>query len=153
MPILGFKDLSRQLSRLGAAAGGKALRNAANRSMLPALKAARTAAPVASPPYVYDGHAPVDPYPRKTYKGRLVSPGFTARSVTRRSFLSRDRKTAVVILGVKPEAFYSLIFGEFGTSRQAAAPWLEPSFRSSIAAINNQFRRLLKANLDKAARR
>ena len=153
MPILGFKKLSRQLSRLGAAAGGKALRNAANRSMLPALKAARLAAPVASPPYTYEGHAPVDPYPRKTYKGRLVTPGFARRSVARRSFLSRDKKTASIIIGVRPEAFYAISFGEFGNSRQAAAPWLEPSFRSSIGKINNLLRRFLKANLDKAARK
>ena len=152
MPIVGFKKLSQQLSRLGAAAGGKALRNAANRSMLPALKAARLAAPVASPPYTYEGHAPVDPYPRKTYKGRLVTPGFARRSVARRSFLSRDRKTATVIIGVKQEAFYALVFGEFGTSWQPARPWLEPSFRSSIGAVNNLLRSNLKANLDKAVR-
>ena len=153
MPIQGFKKLSRQLSALGSAAGGRALRNAANRSMLPALKAARAAAPVASPPYIYDGHAPVDPYPRKTYKGRLVTPGFASRSVVRRGFISRDKKTATIIIGVRPEAFYAISFVEFGNSRQAARPWLEPSFRRSIGSINSLFRRFLKANLDRAARK
>lgn len=153
MPISGFRELSGQLKRMGAANGGKALRNAAMRAMLPAQQAAKANAPVGSPPYSYPDRAPVDPYPRRTYKGRLVTPGFASRSVRRKSLISADRRYVTVLLGVDQEAFYAVNFVELGTSRTPAQPWLEPSFRSSLPAVDTRFQRFLKANIDKAIAR
>lgn len=146
--IKGFKKLTAQLKSLEAAAGAKVLRGAMMSATLPAVKAARAAAPVGSPPY-----ASGDPYPVKTYKGRLHAPGFARRSVARKSFLSADKKRITVQLGVKSEAFYAIQFIEFGTSTTPAKPWLEPSFRSSGPSINARLKKELRKRLAAAAKK
>lgn len=130
--------------------GGKAVRGAVAKAILPAKRLAKAQAPVARPPYVYDGRT-VDPYPRKTYKGRRVTPGFASRSVVHSTRLSRDKATATARLGVRREAFYATQFVELGTSRIPKRPWLEPAFRASQAPMNNAFRRELKRRIDLAA--
>lgn len=151
MATEGYRKLNRQLEAMGRAAGGKALRSSAMSAMLPALRAAQAAAPVADPPYI-TGSGSKDPYPVRTYKGRLRTPGFTARNVARKSFISRDKKYVAVMLGVKPEAFYALSFIELGTSQIPPQPWLEPSFRESVPQVNDRFRDQLKKRIDKASR-
>lgn len=148
----GYRELSRQLKAMGAAAGGKALRSAALSAMLPAMKEAKASAPVGNPPYYRKDGSEVDPYPVKTYKGRLRTPGFASRSVARKTKLSRDKTTARVFLGVKPEAFYALQFIELGTSKIPKRPWLEPAFRRSLPKVNAALGQRLKQLIDKAAR-
>lgn len=142
--IDGFKQLSRQLRELGAAPAGKVVRRAALSAMLPALREAQSRAPVGQPPY--EGK---DPYPVRTYKGRLRTPGFAKRNVSRKAVL-HDEGGVSVMLGVKPEAFYAIQFHEFGTSSIPRNPWLEPAFRASLPAVNARFRARLKQILDKA---
>jgi HK97 gp10 family phage protein len=160
---LGYKELSKQLAAMSDAVGGKALRSAAMSAMLPALRAAQKNAPVGNPPYSYGARRSVktrrtitartfDPYPVKTYKGRLRTPGFARRNVARKARISRDKRTVNVMLGVKPEAFYAVQFIELGTSRIPKQPWLEPAFRSSITEVDRRFRGQLKKLIDKAAR-
>src|SRR6185295_11910097 len=91
--ITGLKALSSQLSELGAAAGGKALRAAALQATQPLIEQLRSSVP--------KGHKP-----HKTYKGRLVAPGFLSRSLKRVTRISKDRRTVRVMIGVKREAFY-----------------------------------------------
>jgi HK97 gp10 family phage protein len=147
--VEGFKELSRKLSKMGEAAGGKALRSAAMSSMLPAFKDAKANAPVGNPPF----EGGKDPYPIKTYKGNLRVPGFAKRNVARKSRLSRDKRKANVYLGVKPEAFYAINFIEFGTATIAKRPWLEPSFRRSIPTVRARLSERLKKLIDKASKK
>lgn len=165
--IVGFKELSKQLRKMGAAPSGKIVRRAALSAMLPALRAAQSAAPVGNPPYTVSsagagvGSAAaatggatfrrVDPYPVRSYKGRLRTPGFTSRNIARKAVLHREGGVSV-FLGVKPEAFYSIQFIEFGYGNNARRPWLEPAFRSSIPAVDARFRQRLKQIIDKAAK-
>jgi len=146
--IEGARELSKQLSALGKAAGGKALRAATMQAMLPALQEAKKSIPVGEPPF----ESGKDPYPVRTYKGRLRTPGFARRNLARKSKLSRDGRRASAMLSVKPEAFYVINFNEFGTSRRAKRPWLEPAFRRALPAINARLKERLKKQLDKAAR-
>lgn len=137
--IEGLKELSDQLSRLGSKVGGKALRSAAMRATLPVVKAAKSSAPVGVKPH-------------KTYKGRLVSPGFLSRSVARKSRLSKDKRNAYVFIGVKPEAFYGLQFLELGTSRIPKRPWLTRVFESNQKQVIDRFKGILRENIAKAAK-
>jgi HK97 gp10 family phage protein len=122
-------------------------------AMLPALREAQQRAPVGNPPYTDKSTGrQFDPYPTRTFKGRLKTPGFAKRSVARKSKLSRDGRTVNVMLGVKPEAFYAIQFIEFGTSRIPKNPWLEPAFRASIPAVDAKFQAELKKRIDKAAK-
>lgn len=155
MPISGYRELSQQLHALGAAAGGNALRASARNAMEPALQAARAAAPVASPPYgPYETRKqPLDPYPKKTYKGRMVAPGFTQRTIAIKTALSSGRNAARVVMGVAREAFYAINFIEFGTSKFPRRPWLEPAFRASIAQVDKILQSELRTRIDAAVRR
>jgi HK97 gp10 family phage protein len=151
MPTIGYKELDQKLRKMTAAAGGKALRSAAMTSMLPALKATQAAAPVGNPPYTYDGRLK-DPYPVKTYKGNLRTPGYASRNISRKSLLSRDKRTVIVMLAPRKEAFYAINFYEFGTSRNPPRPWFEPAFAASIPDVDARFRTQLKRLIDKAAK-
>ncbi len=152
--IRGYKELSAQLSAMGRSVGGNALRSAAMQGMLPALRAAQENAPVGAPPYQVKGtDRSVDPYPVKTYKGRLRTPGFASRNIARKAKLSKDRSTVTVMLGVRPEAFYAVQFIELGTSKIPKRPWLEPAFRKSLPEVDSRFQAQLKARIDKAAKR
>ena len=146
--ITGFKELSAQLSAMGRAAGGKALRSAAMTATLPVLHKAKENAPVGNPPYESG-----DPYPKRTYKGRLVTPGFLKRNIARKSQLSRDGQRVTVMVGPRAEAFYGTQFIELGTSAIPRRPWLEPAFRSSLNAVNARMKERLKVLIDKAAKK
>jgi HK97 gp10 family phage protein len=154
--IAGFKELSQQLARMGAAPGGKALRSAAMSSMLPAVKRARAEAPVGNPPYESrqaDGtNRNPDPYPTRTYKGRLKSPGFASRNVARASKISGDKRSVEVSLGVRKEAFYAVQFVELGYGKTPRRPWLEPSFRAALPEVNTRFKEQLKRLIDKGVK-
>ena len=152
MAIVGYKELSLQLQAMGRSVGGKTLRSAAMSAMLPALREAQSSIPVGTPPYEVKGTGrTVDPYPIKTYKGRLRTPGFAKRNLARKAKLSKDRSSVRVMLGVRPEAFYAVQFIELGTSKIPKRPWLEPAFRRSVPAINSRFQSELKRLIDRAA--
>jgi len=167
MPIFGYKELSEELKAMSTAASGAALKIAAREAIKPAVKAARAAAPVADPPYHYGAGVThtaggtvygtgavrtVDPYPHRTYLGRLVTPGFTRRNVATKITIDKTKTRVNAMIGVRPEAFYALQFIELGTSKFARRPWLEPSFRASIPAVDTKFREVLKALIDGAAK-
>ena len=75
--------------------------------------------------------APSGTESHKTYKGRVVAPGFLKASVRMRSGISKDKQSAYALIGVAPEAFYGLQFIELGTSMYPARPWLTPSLEAS----------------------
>ncbi len=138
--IKGLKELQRKLAALGPAVGGKALRQATNAAMLPVLQQARSSAPEGTTTH-------------KTYKGRVVFPGFLRRSVIRRSRLSRDKKTAWARVGVKREAFYGTQFLEIGTSRMPRRPWLTPAMDERQDQVTLLLKKKLKAQIDKARKK
>lgn len=132
----GFADLSRKLSELGAATGGKALRSALFTASLPALRSIQAAAPVGTKAH-------------RTYKGRLVAPGFLKRNIRRKSLLSRNKEFAIVLIGPAQEAFYSQ-FIEKGKKGYSAHPFIEPAFASSQDAVLQRFKERLTVLIDKA---
>ena len=155
--VEGFRELSRQLSAMGMAAGGKALRSAAMTATLPVVHKARANIPVGSPPYERGSGGfgtEFDPYPTRTYKGRLKTPGFAKRNIARKSILSKDKRRVKVLIGVRKEAFYAINFIEFGIpGKIAKKPWLEPAFRASRGDINDRMRKRLKVLIDRAAKK
>lgn len=69
----------------------------------------------------------------RTYRGRLVSRGFAARSLRVVVWLWAklgEGTTARAVLGVKAEAFYAVQFFEKGTSRIPRQPWLVPALEA-----------------------
>lgn len=134
----GVEVLTRQLRALGKLEDGKALRSAVREAIKPAQQMARAMAPVGQ-------------YPHFTYKGRLVAPGFTKRSVRVEVSVSRDKQAAFADLGVRKEAFYALQFVELGTSRFPAHPWLVPAFEATQTKQEQGIAKGLSKAVDKAA--
>lgn len=140
--VQGLRELSKKLSELGPAVGGKYLRSAAMSATLPVLREAQARAPVNDRDYL-----------KKTYKGRYVSPGFLKRNIARKSRLSRDKRFAYVYIGPRPEAFYGTQFVELGTSKMAKNPWLEPAFRAKKDEVTRRLGEVLKRKIEQVAKK
>lgn len=145
MKLEGFKELNSQLAALGAGVGGKVLRRSVAASLTPIAKDARNRAKTLS----------VTQRPHRTYLGRLVAPGFLARSIRRSSVLSKDKKRAEAYVGVAPEAFYGLQFVELGytpwTSRKKvpARKWMRSAFDAKINESLELLKQKMSENIDK----
>jgi len=132
-----MRDLLKKLDRIESATAIKALRSAALLSTTPAIKAMKLAIPVGK-----DTH--------RTYKGRLVAPGFAKRSIKRVAKIEKGK--LVVRIGVKAEAFYAVQFVERGTRHMSARPWLQRTFESNQKNMERRFRDQLKRKIEKIAR-
>lgn len=136
----GVRELSKALAELPVKVQKAALRKATKEASDLVVAAARSAIPIG-----VDAH--------KTYKDRLVAPGFASRNIKAVVRVSRDLTRAFARIGVSKEAFYAVNFVELGTSRQAAQPWLRPALQSvegqAIGIFEARFRAAIKA----AARR
>lgn len=133
--IDGVEKLAAQLKELGAQAGGKTLRAAALSASLPALKAIQAAAPVGDVAH-------------RTYKGRLVAPGFLRRNIRRKALLHTDRSKAIVLIGPAQEAFYAE-FLEKGTLKMSAQPFMEQGFDASKQDVVDRLMTALRRGIDR----
>ncbi len=134
--VIGLKELNQKLARLDAATGVKALRSAAMSSTLPTVKEMKAAAPKGR-----DVH--------RTYKGRLVAPGFLSRSVKRATKVKNGRVS--VSIGVKREAFYGVMFLDKGTKKIPARNWFKKTFEGNTPQIVGLFKKKLHARIMKAS--
>ena len=135
--ITGLDDLSRKLSKLKVATAQKALRSATMTSTLPAIKKMKMSVPVGK-------------ITRRTYKGRLVAPGFTKRSIRRISRIKGGK--AFVLIGVRREAFTGIQFVDPGTKKMRAMPWFVKNFENSRNEMESRFSKFMKKRIEKATR-
>jgi HK97 gp10 family phage protein len=143
VPTSGFRKLDQQLAQLAAAAGPGAskrvMKSALNFALTPAQKMAKAKAPVGDQMH-------------KTYKGRLVAPGFLSRSIGKVTFQTREG-VGVGLVGPQQEAFYGTTFLERGTRYIDKTPWLEPAFNASQDQILRRFADKLAERIDKEVKR
>lgn len=137
----GVAQLTAQLTELGKAVTGKALRSSVRAGIKPAQKRAIELIPKGSTAH-------------RTYKGRLVGPGFASRNTRVITTLSPDNQKATAILGVRKEAFYATQFVERnkGKSKLTGRPWLRPAFESTLSLQQEALAKQLKKRVEAAAR-
>ena len=138
--IKGLKELNKQLKQLGEAAGTKALRGAVGFALTPVVNLAKQNIPKGT-----EAH--------KTYKGRLVAPGFSSRNIFKKTRVDKQTGTVKGSIGAKDEAFYAVNFVEIGTSKMAARPWLRPSFKIKRREMISRFGAKLKKGIEKAVKK
>ena len=138
--LQGFDELSKKLSKLGATVGGKTLRSALNAATKPVITEAKASAPQGTEPH-------------KTQKGRWVMPGFAARNIRKRSSLSKDKRTATVVIGVIKEALYALLYLELGTKHIPKRPWLVKSLETKKDEAIKKFGDELTKKIEKEAKK
>lgn len=136
--LQGVGELTLKLKKLGGLEDGKIIAKVVRRAIRPAEARARALIPVGKVSH-------------RTYKGKMVQPGFAKKSVRSIVFLSKDKKTASAILGVRKEAFYAVNFVEIGTAKMAAQPWLRPAFRQTRAQQEAELRAGLKQFVESVA--
>lgn len=136
----GVADLTEKLKQLGRAATGKALRSAVRFAIKPAQSKAIDLMPKGSAPH-------------RTYKGRLVGPGFASRNTRVITTLSPDKQKATAILGVRKEAFYATQFVERskGKSKDTGREWLRPAFEGTVTLQQQALAAQLKKRVEAAA--
>lgn len=137
----GVAELSRQLSGLGAAFSVPILRAAVRAGIKPAQN--RWVATM------WKGNTA-----HRTYKGRLVAPGFSSRNT--RIVTKADPGGTVVsaALGVRKEAFYAIQFieRELGRSKHVAQPSLRAAMASTKSEQEAALAAKLKQRIEKVAR-
>ena len=101
----GYKELSRKLSALGQKVGGKVLRGSMMRATSKVVREMKSKAPVGTVAH-------------RTYKGRLVAPGFGSRSIKRVTRIKDGY--ASLRIGVRREAFYLI---QFKDARPGRTPY------------------------------
>jgi HK97 gp10 family phage protein len=136
----GARDLAAKLVALKPSQQGRALRDAVQKAMLPTYRDALHTIPVGTKPH-------------KTYKGRVVEPGFAQQNLRLKTWTSKDKQAAAAMVGVNPEAFYVLQFIELGTSKLPPRPWLEPAFRSNKGLAVSTITDELRKRIERIARR
>jgi HK97 gp10 family phage protein len=136
--IEGFKALDKKLEALGNPRDArKVIRGAMNQALTPVVQSARQSVPKGS-----KGH--------KTYKGRLVSPGFASRSIKKKIKIVGD--AIVGRVGLQKEAFYALFF-ETGTKHIRKDPWLEPALDNNQSLVIRRFKEGMSKWITKVARK
>jgi hypothetical protein len=136
--IRGLDALSKELQALGPDIAKKALRSATSGALTPTFKKIKMAAPVGSEPH-------------RTFKGRLVAPGFLQRSLKRSSrFFPRTGK-AIAKIKILPEAFYGGFYDVGVTGKFPKLDWFTKTFENDREAIEKRFSDLLRAKIKKLA--
>jgi len=138
--LAGVSELMKQLGELGALDDGKAIRGATRAAGRIVAERARALIPKGT-------------IPHRTYKGRLVAPGYASRNIRYIASLSKDKQKATVVVGVRSEAFYAVQFVELGTSKMERQPWLRPAFQSTIEQQQTAMADHLRAWIEKVAKR
>lgn len=148
--LIGFEDLVKKLGRLEAETSAKVTRNALMYATSPTVRGMKAAAPKGD-----DAH--------RTYKNRLVTPGFLSRSVKRAAKINKRTGTVTLRIGVKSEAFYGVTFLDEGiqvNSRNgkpikpykiSGQRWFKQRFENDEARIIERFRERLAANIRKVS--
>jgi len=141
--LIGAVEAQKQLRALGEVGEAKIVKGAVR-------------AAIKIPENLAKFYIPRGSEPHRTYKGRLVAPGFSARSIQSRVTVSKKTKNVVGVLGVEREAFYAVQFVDRGTSKMAARPWLRNAFTGTANAQSDAFgtyiQKRITAIANKAAR-
>ena len=154
--IKGLKELDDLLHGVSDKVAAKYLRSSLLQATTPTMRRMKAMAPVGTKPH-------------KTYKGRVVSPGFLKRSIKRKTGIFKDKSGAYCIIGVKPEAFYGVTFldrpGGYNImkkgknapkySRGSARltghvnehPWFRKTFENESQNMLNKFKEVLSKKL------
>lgn len=117
--IEGTAALVAKLQELGKLEDGKALRSAARAGVKPIFTQAKA-------------NIPKSQDAARTYKGRIIGPGFASRNIRTITQLKQQDGIARASVGVRADAFYAVRFVEQGTKKQRAQHWLTDASAQTI---------------------
>jgi len=155
--IEGIENALKQFAKLETGLATKTVRSASMQSTTPIFRKMKAKIPVGSKAH-------------KTYRKRLVGPGFAKRSLKRRSRVLRNGRVLVTI-GVINEAFYAINFHDQGVKnistrrikgkrgKQSIKPydiparhWFKRVFEQGQNAMTKQFSNVFRKKIDQVTR-
>lgn len=134
--LTGLAEAEAKLRQLGAVVAAPIMKKAVRAGIQPAKQRAQQ-------------NAPTGQVAHRTYKGRLVAPGFGKRSIRVITTASQDKRTFSAALGVRREAHYMVNFVEVGSAKMAAQPWLRPAMAATKDEQEVQFAEVVLAEIRK----
>lgn len=137
--ILGMRELSRKISAMAAETSPKVTAQALRAAIKPMLDAARQNAPVGK-----EAH--------RTYKGRLVAPGFLKRNVKLKKLRRRDKNNVAYGLWAQGEAWYGQIV-EAGRKGRKGNPWLGRAYSAHKDEVLKNFEEQMSKKIIAASKR
>ena len=126
--LTGEKELLDKLEKIKRNLDVKEVRKAGMKALTPAVRALKAAAPIGSVTH-------------RTYKGRLVAPGFLSRGVRKRSKIENGKVNLYIDL--KPEAFYGQ-FIERGFKSYSPHRWFYITWARVKYGVMDDYIRQLK---------
>lgn len=120
--LAGAAECIQKLQALGALDGGSIARGAVHAGMTEVLKLAQAKIPVGTRIH-------------RTYKGRLVAPGFGRSSLRIVTTTKTNDGLIAALLSVRAEAYYETRFLEKGTRKIRGVHWLLQSFNQAQDAM------------------
>jgi hypothetical protein len=149
--VEGVGDFTFMLEALGDAAFGGSLKSATTFAMTVVKKEAEKNA------NSFKGHLDEE-FGHQLRDGRHVVRPFTGKEVKKVNALSRDKHSAMSIVGVSHWAFYAVQFVERGYTRVnglhvPAQPWLVPAFETMKKKVVERVGVKLSRNMDKAIKK
>jgi hypothetical protein len=136
--VEGLKELNKKLKGMSADLQGKYLQQSMGFAMTPVVKSARE-------------NAPRGERYHKTYKGRIVAPGFLSRSIRKKTMRAKPGRLPRAVVGVKKEAYYGPAFVEKGIRGKKRVPednFLTDAFYSNLNDVRGRFRKKLRNKID-----
>jgi len=142
--LAGVKELNVKLSKLERSVGIKTLRSAVFKATTPVVRQMKSKIPVGSRAH-------------RTYRKRLVTPGYAQRSIKRltgKKYINQGKLS--IAIGVKAEAFYAINFIDQGPHKvtkrgrrpvKSYAVKQHPWFESTFIANRNRMIQLFASNL------
>lgn len=136
--VIGVRKLQQRLNRIDQSTQVKFVAQSLRAAMVPMMKKARSEAPQGDEPH-------------RTYKGRLVAPGFLKRNIKLRRMKFKDRSRVGYSLAARGEAFYGRL-REAGTKYQKSDPWLGRAEQATGDRVTNDFKLQLLKRIQRARR-
>lgn len=118
--LQGMAELSKKLQKIDEQTSRKILTAATGQSVTPIIRQMKALAPVGTAPH-------------RTYKKRLVAPGFGRRQITKSTRINRTTGSAETVIGVRREAFYLI---QFYDQRPGRTPYTISKRRVSSGSIS-----------------
>lgn len=138
--IKGLNQALSSFKRLQLAAQAKHMRGALSVAGTPMVQALRRAAPVGDVAH-------------RTYKGRVVAPGFLSRNIKKSARVSRDKRRAVLTIRLAPEAWYGSLPEYGGVEHDYPRdPWFYPAVAQSESIVSETYFTRLADRINKAFR-
>lgn len=137
--VVGVDDLIRKMHNINKAVQPKIVSQSLRAAMVPMMKDARS-------------NAPTGDRVHRTYKGRLVAPGFLKRNIKLKKLRRKDKSTQAYGLWAQKEGFYGGFIeqGIAGENSTTPKPWLGKAYSKHKDGVQKQFLIGMRKRIEKA---